>query len=546
VSGNLLQTFYFMFKTNAQQAKKDIGEVGKASEDVEKKLKKTRDETGELGKAFTSTFENGLRALAAYGSFQAMKSGIVTAQQFNRDLTIQSKLWGQNANEINAWGKAVKQAGGDQQAFLGWYQNIRQNNAAIGVKTMAPNEMMRHINQQIQGLSPEAKQMIFGKYGINDIGHQAELDVTPEELERSIEKQAELTKNTVAASAASQQFGKSWDNLTSSLEKFWNTVNTSILPPLAKLIDGLATFFNWVANDGDASVAVFAAMGVAALMFTAAIPAMVAGFGAISAAALAAMPAVAALTAGIIAAASIPGAVSDMVNGTRESWIGRTSRKIAGWIDPDVANMYSGKQITGGMSVSGSGGSGSTMDYLMNKHGLSATHAAGIVANMQAESGGNVSARGDGGRAHGLFQWHPDRRAGIKAGTGIDVSNATKEQQLDAMMWELNQRGELGGLLSQTTAHGAGAYFSQKFERPANGMYEAMKRGQMAMEIAGQTPFASNSNVGGQSGGQGVSIGKIDVNTQATDADGIARDIGSALQKHIGGVYSQNNDAVAY
>jgi hypothetical protein len=539
VSGNLLQTFYLMFKTNATQAKKDLGDMGKASEDAEKKLKKTREETGELGKAFTSTFENGLRALAAYGSFQAMKAGIVNAQQFNRELTIQTKLWGQNANEINAWGSAVKAAGGNTQSFFGWYDNIRKQQASRGQAAMPLTDLMRHIRSQVKGQDSKIAQMYFGQYGLEDPGAQSILQFgTDEQFEKMLAAHKELTKNTEAGSEAAQQFGTSWDNLSSSLGKFWTTVNTVILPPLAKFLDGLTEFFNLMANDKEAAVGTFAALTVVMLAFTAAIPAMVAGFGAISAAALSALVPIAAMAAAltsIVAHKQIAGVIDS-----------------AGWNPFSSAEDYEmerrAKARYQGMSggSSGAGGSKSAMDYLMNKHGLSATHAAGIVANMQAESSGDINARGDGGRAHGLFQWHPDRQALIKSGTGIDVSNATKEQQLDAMMWELKQRGELGGFLSQTTASGAGSYFSQKFERPAGGMMEAMKRGQMAMEIAGSTPFASQSGAAGSGPAGGVSIGKIDVNTAATDADGIARDINSALQKHIGGVFSQNNDAVAY
>lgn len=96
--GSPFQTFFLMFKSNSKEAKKDMDDLGKTSENVEKKIKKTKEETYELGKAFTDAVENGMRALAAYASFNAFKSGIVNAQEFNRALTIQTKLWGQSAN----------------------------------------------------------------------------------------------------------------------------------------------------------------------------------------------------------------------------------------------------------------------------------------------------------------------------------------------------------------------------------------------------------------------------------------------------------------
>lgn len=46
------------------------------------------------------------------------------------------------------------------------------------------------------------------------------------------------------------------------------------------------------------------------------------------------------------------------------------------------------------------------------QQGLTAEQAAGFVGNLQAESGPRLdhTAVGDGGRAWGIAQWHPDRR----------------------------------------------------------------------------------------------------------------------------------------
>jgi hypothetical protein len=41
--------------------------------------------------------------------------------------------------------------------------------------------------------------------------------------------------------------------------------------------------------------------------------------------------------------------------------------------------------------------------------------AAAIVGNMKMESWGNPTIRGDGGKAFGSFQWHPDRQAKLDA-----------------------------------------------------------------------------------------------------------------------------------
>lgn len=527
--GSPFQTFYLMFKSNAKEAQKDMKDTQKVSDETTKKIKKTKEESTELGKAFTSAVEDATRALAAYVSFQAFRGGIINAQEFNRTLTVQTKLWNQNANEINAYGSAVKAAGGDMQGFFGWYDRLRQQNASLGRSTLPLGQLINHIRGQVRGLSPEAAQQVFQQYGLGDAGAQTLLRSSDAEFEKSISSAQSLANNTEAGSKAAIEFGTAWDNLTTSLTKFWTTVNTVILPPLSFMIEKLGDLFNVLADNKAAATAFFVGLAAAATAFTAAIPAIVAGFGTISSAALAAAAPLAAFLAPFLA---IVAGASLLINGASAG-----GEAIGNWINS--------KRSVGSKGI----GSGSAMNYLMSKYGLDAAHAAGIVANLNAESGGNPNAIGDNGRARGLFQWHPDRRENILAGTGIDVANASVNQQLDAAMWELKDRGQYNSFLSQKGAAAAGAYFSQNFEGPAGGVAEALSRGRAAMDIASTTPFASQGggvgSLGGGVGG-GVNIGKIEVHTQATDAAGIARDFHGELQRQIGGLYSQNNDAVAY
>lgn len=73
--------------------------------------------------------------------------------------------------------------------------------------------------------------------------------------------------------------------------------------------------------------------------------------------------------------------------------------------------------------------------YLMGKlqsdlH-LTKEQAAGIAGNIQIESHFDTKAVGDGGKALGIAQWHPDRRI------GLDIKNMSFEQQVDHLIKEL-------------------------------------------------------------------------------------------------------------
>lgn len=525
-------TFYLMFKSNSAEAVKGNKEVEKSAMAAGEATKKTNEESVKLGKAFTNAIEDATRALAAYVSYQSIKSGILNAQEFNRELGIQTRLWGQNSSQVAGYGAAVKAAGGSVQEIVGWYDAIYKQNAAIGAPTKPLGKLLDQIHNQVKGLSPEQAQFIFDKYGISGVGTRALLSQSDGDYQKSIRSGLELANNTQKASAAAEQFGKSWDNLSSALLKFWGTVDEVILPVLSKFFDALTEMFNYLGDHKEAATAFFGALVAGAVAFTAAVPSIVAGFSAMAAGALAAAAPVAAFLAQLAAVAAVAGII---VYGSSAG-----GEAIGHW-----ANRKLGRGDANGV-IGGTGSgvfTGSSVDF-WRSNGFSSAAAAGITANENRESGGRAGARGDGGSAVGLFQWHPDRVAKILKNTGIDVRTAGREDQLKAALWELQSMGLSDSLKNSSDPAGAAALFSNRFERPANGVYEARLRAANAMQIAGSTPFGSLSPAAG--GGSTVTIQQLNVHSQATDAAGIAGDISQELKNQIRATFAQNNDAVAY
>lgn len=191
--------------------------------------------------------------------------------------------------------------------------------------------------------------------------------------------------------------------------------------------------------------------------------------------------------------------------------------------------------------------------------GLTPEQAAGMVAQEMQESGGNPGARGDGGTAHGIHQWHADRRAAILAGTGIDVSTASVEDQRRAAYWEITQGNERRTgvwerLQRETTAGGAGRT-ATGYERPGlTADVQERERVQRAAEAerilarhrrtGGAGPRTGDTGTippvepvfrsgAGGNGGNSVEIGDVHVHTHATDSGAISRDMRRALANEM-------------
>jgi hypothetical protein len=125
------------------------------------------------------------------------------------------------------------------------------------------------------------------------------------------------------------------------------------------------------------------------------------------------------------------------------------------------------------------------MNYFIGQ-GWTPAQAAGIVANLQAESGLRPDAVGDRGLAYGIAQWHPDRQANFKKlFTHQAIQGSTLDQQLRFVQWELSntERYAAQRLRTAKSAYDAGAFVSEYYERPADRAGAATRRGNLAKQI---------------------------------------------------------------
>lgn len=130
-------------------------------------------------------------------------------------------------------------------------------------------------------------------------------------------------------------------------------------------------------------------------------------------------------------------------------------------------------------------------DYLVKK-GLNPIVAAGIVGNLQVESGFaddviNFSRRGDNGSAYGLAQWRGERKENLMKFSGNRAN--TLEGQLDFLYHELttNPAYKFEKINSAKSPSEAAKLFMDIYERPNKNpkINHIAKRMQVANELAG-------------------------------------------------------------
>jgi len=221
---------------------------------------------------------------------------------------------------------------------------------------------------------------------------------------------------------------------------------------------------------------------------------------------------------------------------------------IVGDLSPSAARYHPGAGAdTSNRPAIGQVGnskSGSDVDKLVAM-GWTRDQAIGIAANIQRESAGNHQAVGDGGRAFGLAQWHPDRQARFAQWAGKDIRQSTRDEQLAFINHELRngtERKAGAALMGARSAAEAASIVSEKYERPANTAGESASRAALATAMASKlanvpaAPAAAGAavsnadNRSSSSSSSSMSVGQVVVNTQATDGPGVARDFKAALE----------------
>jgi hypothetical protein len=200
------------------------------------------------------------------------------------------------------------------------------------------------------------------------------------------------------------------------------------------------------------------------------------------------------------------------------------------------------------------------------KMGWSKEQASGLAANLWRESLLNPQAVGDNGHAYGIGQWHEDRQEAFKKLFGIDIRKSTLDQQLQFANYELTRGNEQSAgrrLRGATSASEAGSIVSRYYERPGDTEGEASKRAGYAADlyasigranaaqIAGQgigardvAPVAPNVSTSTSSAETHIN-GPITIQTQATDAQGIAHDFSQAMSNKFSFTVPQANTGVS-
>jgi len=473
-----------------QNQKKSVEQLRKLDEQAQKTGKNIQKSADDIGDGFNFA-KDALMAFGSVLSFSAMKNFLADTTKTNIAIGNTSQLLGMSAAELKAWGQMAELVGGDLGSITDTFKNLQSNLAQV--KMGGGQEFLKNIAyiQQATGkdLGFDFTKGTFDVYKLSDalaslksqvtsgqyLQFTQAIGVTPESLVLLEKGSDYLHKNE-------DEFRKLTDAMDSNAKKAellndqWVKVKNTFESIKQSVYGGIVDFLLKPSNPEDQ-------------------------------------------------------AAWDRYDAIRKEQEEKKSKSTSAVSSSKTGetNKENTKKLMG---------------YFQSV-GWTKEQSAGIVGNLQQESSLNPTAKNIDkfGKSHlGIAQWDPERQADFKTWAGFDIADPRANDlmlQAAFVNFEL-QKGKkiaVGNALKQMkTTESSSNLVSQKYEIAGDtsdikrAAYANSAYNESANMIGAQNtaPVAS----GGNKNEVNTNIQSIVVNTQATDANGISRDMGKALQQN--------------
>lgn len=466
------------------------------------KVDKKSFEAGE--NAFSGITKSALQLGAVLASKLAIDKVVGDFKNAGTELNNFNKLTGLSTQNVQMLGQAIKAQGGSaQDAFsdltklqdlmaspitgnTGWFGDVAKlgldPDAIIGAKDTA--EALTNIAKQFETMSPLNQRLAGNALGLSESTVRL-LMKGSEEAQKQLDVRGKLGIMTQQQIDDAAQLTKVSSELDLVFTDIGNTIAGELAPAFADMAEDFVAFYSDNKDLIDSGLKEFFGELADNIELVAIAMALLGGSAALKGlASLRAIVGLGGAGAGAAGAAAAGGASMLTVAGGSVAAL-LYSSKLNDGEDTELLNNR--------LKKGGSEAAGATIDYLRSK-GISKVLATGMAANIQKESGFNAQAVGDGGKAYGLLQHHPDRQADFAKFTGKDIKKSTGTEQLDFIVHEVlkgKEKENWKKVQSSQNAYEAGASFSRHVVRPGvtdeAKDREAKERGELA-ESYGRSP----------------------------------------------------------
>lgn len=526
----ILESFFIMFEADASNLNEGVADADKKADKLTESLKKADKAGSDVGKSMGNLLATAGGALAAIVSTGAIMAGIQGAADYADALGKLSDALDLNTEDVSAWSDVVSMAGGSadgfQQTLRMMTANLQDINAKgtnetlpffqqLGVELRDANGNMRSALELLPDMADGFAKM--DKASAAGIGQKLGLDqgtiMLLQQGRRAVEDQIRKQKEMGVVTAEQAKQSAAWNDTLSQMgfmfRGLWLAVGQSVLPAFQAIIEAFSSAVSFFRKHSDFITGLFIALGTAVTVFL--VPPLLTAAGA-AIAAMAPFLIVGAIVAVVAGAfALLYDDVMNFMDGN-DSMIGEIFKKypaVKDLIDGIVEAFGTLKEV--GKELWG------LMGDLFTLATLKATEFWQSI--------------NDG--VDGFKSAFPEVFAIIeKMG---DIFDIVLNAIIDTFTSAFNGIKETIG----SVAEFFGLDFVVKGVKEARSQVQAASASTLNNINSGAI---SNTRMANTS--TNVSVAKVEVNTQATDAEGISRAIGGELQGQLKRATSNYDDGV--
>lgn len=505
----ILDVFQIIFTSNAKEIKAGHEEVEAASKKLEHGLEGVGEAATEVGEHFLDMAKEAAGALVALAGIGMAAEEIMHTAEIADELKKTSDALEVNIEDLSAWNDAVREAGGPGANFTETLKHLTAGMAQVdvlgksrmlpffqelGVKMLDAQGKIRPVMNLLPELAEKfhamGAQKSFGfgeKLGL-DQGTIMLLQRGRNEVDEVIRKQKELGVVTKEQAEIAEKFNDQLEETRHAFRSMWTDIGSSLLPALGGILNVVEKGVTWLRENKYAVEGFFGT--IAAVVMYTYVPAMIEAAVATLAATwpiLAIIAAFALLAAGV---ALVYDDIMGFVHGN-DSLIGSIVNAVKhSRLLMDVIHHV-----------------GAKFEWTKNKIEdfiKSSRFLQGVIAGIKM-----------------VFEGWWDILSTII--TGVE---------------------KLGGLLGKV-----GSWVGGKISQGVTAYEEHLEAGQAAYDNANAAHAAAQTSTSistsNTSRASTVSIDKVEIHTQATDAAGMAGSAAGALEQHMRAASSHFDDGVA-
>lgn len=546
----LLDTLYLIFKSDTTQADDGIDRSKSKTNELLEKIKSTDAASKEAGASLKSMALGALGGLTAALSVGATISNAFARADMIRTVQQTSDALGAAIEDVDAFGKAAEVMGGDAQGArdsltdmaekMGEAMSDVESGAAkafqsLGISLKSADgstkdaiEGMLDLAGAVEGLDRSAAVFKIKELGITDNRTVEMILKGRQELERMLKVQKEQGVITKESAENARKLTEAMGGLQRGLSSAGDSFLDSIIPALTKVIEWLSKGVDWMHENKDFVLGFFGA--IAAVVAAVYLPAMISAAAATIAATWPFIAIGAAIAAAAAAFALIYDDIMNFIDGN-DSFIGQifesypmVERIVMGLIDVFRAMwdvLIAGAEQIGAFVAAGFmqvvSGIKFAIDYLGEAYAAISGFVSSSLAAFQSMSDGIAA----------IFSFIVDTVKGALnfVGAGLDKLKAG----ISSVAGFLGLGGDDEAAANVSGAlEAANQQISVAATAPSNGVTSSA--------ISNSTKTNNETN---------VQVGQVNVQTQATDAQGISKDIGSELGSQLQNLEHESATGVA-